>query len=114
GDPRETVQGLRVGGGGALVVAPQRAEHAVFAGVEGHHRQPPVAGEHAVQGLEVADRRAGGVDRREAAVITAADRDVVVARGDRDELPQAGRAAAAARTGAVAAFDERDQRVFGG
>src|SRR3546814_5049711 len=77
----------------------ERAEHAVFAGVVGHDGQPPVAGEHAVQGLQVAHRGPGRFDRRQAAVVARADRDFVVARGQGDELPQARRPGTAARAG---------------
>lgn len=88
-------------------------QHAVLAGVVGHQGQAPVSAEHAVKGFEIAHRRSGGVHCRQASVVLRTDRHLVVARGGRDELPQAGRAAAVAGPGAVAAFHERDQRKFG-
>ena len=94
--------------------AAQRLQDAVLARVVGHDGQLPVAAEHAVERFQVAHRGAGGIDRRQPAVIAALHRYPVIARGGGDELPQPGRAAGIARARAVAAFHEGNQRELGG
>ena len=110
------VRHVQVGVRGAqarLLVARDGAAHVALAPVVGGQRQVPVA-EHAVQALQVIERRAGGGQHVAAVVAEEVLLQVVVAAGGRHELPHAGGARAGDGLRVERALDEGQQRQFAG